>query len=70
MSNSLRDCNCDVIHEDIQNDVKRQMQPKDDYIQLASLFKLFWRWHKSADPSMPEQERDAVYADRGSAGRH
>ena len=34
-------CNCDVIHEDIVNDVKFKMQPKDDYIQLASLFKLF-----------------------------
>ena len=34
-------CNCDVIHEDIVNDVKSKMQPKDDYIQLASLFKLF-----------------------------
>ena len=26
-------CNCDVIHEDIVNDVKSKMQPKDDYIQ-------------------------------------
>ena len=34
-------CNCDVIHEDIVNDVKSKMQPKDDYIQLVSLFKLF-----------------------------
>ena len=41
MSNSLYTCNCDVIHEDIVNDVKGKMQPKDDYIQLASLFKLF-----------------------------
>ena len=40
-SNSLYTCNCDVIHEDIVNDVKGKMQPKDDYIQLASLFKLF-----------------------------
>ena len=30
-----------MIHEDIVNDVKSKMQPKDDYIQLASLFKLF-----------------------------
>lgn len=41
MSNSLYTCNCDAIHEDIVNDVKGKMQPKDDYIQLASLFKLF-----------------------------
>ena len=41
LSNSLYTCICDVIHEDIVNDVKGKMQPKDDYIQLASLFKLF-----------------------------
>ena len=29
MSNSLYTCNCDVIHEDIVNDVKGKMQPKD-----------------------------------------
>ena len=34
-------CNCDVIHESIVNDVKAKMQPRDEYIQLASLFKLF-----------------------------
>ena len=27
MSNSLYTCNCDVIHEDIVNDVKGKMQP-------------------------------------------
>ena len=41
MSKTPYICNCDVIHEDIVNDVKSKMQPKDDYIQLASLFKLF-----------------------------
>ena len=39
MSKTSYICNCDVIHEDIVNDVKSKMQPKDDYIQLASLFK-------------------------------
>lgn len=34
-------CNCNVIHENIVNDVKAKMQSKDEYIQLASLFKLF-----------------------------
>lgn len=34
-------CNCDAIHESIVNDVKAKMQSRDDYIQLASLFKLF-----------------------------
>ena len=37
MSKTPYICNCDVIHEDIVNDVKSKMQPKDDYIQLASL---------------------------------
>ena len=41
MSKTSYICNCDVIHEDIVNDVKSKMQLKDDYIQLASLFKLF-----------------------------
>ena len=41
MSKTLYSCNCDVIHEDIVKDVQSKMQPKDDYIQLASLFKLF-----------------------------
>ena len=37
MSKTSYICNCDVIHEDIVNDVKSKMQLKDDYIQLASL---------------------------------
>ena len=28
-------CNCNVIHEDIVNDVKSKMQPKDDYIPVS-----------------------------------
>ena len=32
MSKSSYICNCDVIHEDIVNDVKSKMQPKDDHI--------------------------------------
>lgn len=34
-------CNCEVIHDDIVNSVKRNMSDKDEYIELASLFKLF-----------------------------
>jgi len=34
-------CDCDVIHEDVVNEVKSKMQPKDEYIQLASLYKMF-----------------------------
>ena len=41
MSNSLYTCNCDVIHEDIVNEVKEKIQSKEEYIELATLFKLF-----------------------------
>ena len=41
MADSQFTCNCDVIHEDIVNDVKKKMQSKEEYIELASLFKLF-----------------------------
>lgn len=41
MAHSEYTCNCDVIHEDVVNAVRNQLQTKEDYIQLASLFKLF-----------------------------
>ena len=34
-------CDCDVIHEEIVDDTRRKMQPKGDYMELASLFKMF-----------------------------
>lgn len=34
-------CNCEVIHDDIVNLVRQNMTDKDEYIELASLFKLF-----------------------------
>ena len=34
-------CDCDVIHEDLVNEVREKMQPKDEYLQLAALFKIF-----------------------------
>lgn len=34
-------CDCDVIHEDLVNDTRKKMYPRDDYIGLASLFKMF-----------------------------
>ncbi|MEE8721495.1 MAG: metalloregulator ArsR/SmtB family transcription factor [Eggerthellaceae bacterium] len=34
-------CDCDAIHEEVVNEVKTKMQSKEDYVQLASLFKLF-----------------------------
>ena len=34
-------CDCDVIHEDIVNTIREKMQPKTEYLKLASLFKLF-----------------------------
>lgn len=40
MTNKLT-CDCDVIHENLVNDTRKKMQSKEDYIQLASLFKLF-----------------------------
>ena len=39
MADSQFTCNCDVIHEDIVNDVKKKMQSKEEYIELASLFR-------------------------------
>ena len=34
-------CDCEVIHEDTVNEVKAKMRPLDDYIELASLYKMF-----------------------------
>ncbi len=34
-------CDCDVIHENTVNEVRSKMQNKDDYMQLASLYKIF-----------------------------
>lgn len=34
-------CDCDVIHEDVVNAVREKMQSKDDYLKLATLFKMF-----------------------------
>ena len=34
-------CDCDVIHEDLVNDTRNMMKSEDDYIKLATLFKMF-----------------------------
>lgn len=34
-------CDCDVIHESVVNEVRSKMNNKDDYMQLASLYKMF-----------------------------
>lgn len=34
-------CDCDVIHENVVNEVREKMQPKEEYLELASLFKMF-----------------------------
>jgi len=34
-------CDCDVIHEETVNEVREKMHPKEEYVKLASLFKLF-----------------------------
>ncbi len=35
------DCSCEIIHEDTVREVAGNMSDKDEYIALASLFKLF-----------------------------
>lgn len=34
-------CDCEVIHEETVKDVRSKMQAKDEYMQLAALFKMF-----------------------------
>ena len=34
-------CDCEVIHEEVVNDVRAKLQSKDEYVQLAALFKMF-----------------------------
>ena len=34
-------CDCDVIHEDVVNEIRDKMQTKETYFDLASLFKMF-----------------------------
>lgn len=34
-------CDCEVIHEDIVNEVKAKIQSKEEYLKLAALFKMF-----------------------------
>ena len=34
-------CDCDVIHEETVKTVGEKLKPKDEYVRLASLFKLF-----------------------------
>ena len=34
-------CDCDIIHEDVVERVKKTLSEKDEYIELASLFKMF-----------------------------
>lgn len=34
-------CDCDVIHEEVVTEVRNKMQSKEEYLKLASLFKMF-----------------------------
>lgn len=34
-------CDCEVIHEEIVQDTRGKMRTKDDYVDLAALFKMF-----------------------------
>ena len=34
-------CDCEVIHEAVVADTRRKMQPEEEYLRLATLFKMF-----------------------------
>ncbi len=34
-------CDCEVIHEEFVDEVRGKMQTKDEYLKLATLFKMF-----------------------------
>ena len=34
-------CDCDVIHEEVVDSVRENLQPREAYLHLASLFKMF-----------------------------
>lgn len=34
-------CDCDVIHEEVVNNVREKMHPRESYFQLADLYKMF-----------------------------
>ena len=34
-------CDCDVIHEDVVRGVRERMPPRDDFLNLANLYKMF-----------------------------
>ena len=37
----LHICDCDVIHEAVVADTRQKMQPEEEYLRLAALFKMF-----------------------------
>jgi len=41
MTNHIPNCDCDVIHENTVRDTREKMQAKEEYVKLASLFKMF-----------------------------
>lgn len=41
LAESEMKCACEVIHEDTVREVERKLSDKDEYIELASLFKMF-----------------------------
>lgn len=34
-------CDCEMIHEDMVANTRQKMQPEEDYLRLASLYKMF-----------------------------
>ncbi len=39
--NRIDMCDCEVIHEEIVSEVKKAMKEQDDYVKMATLYKLF-----------------------------
>lgn len=39
--NSIEGCDCNVIHEDVVNQVREKMPPEENLCDLAELFKVF-----------------------------
>lgn len=47
--NSIERCDCNVIHEDIVNQVRDKMPQEESLYDLAELFKVFGRFNTNQD---------------------
>ncbi len=41
MAQEKAECGCDVIHDDVVREVQAALPPKEEYVRLASLYKMF-----------------------------